>query len=145
MNGLNQYFNNWIDSIKLAYKTNPIYKEKIDYYQERLKSCKTQVFDTIGGTKSFENKEEHRLIELLDNIDKYRKKFDENMKLINQSNDFFFKYLSNIEKFFYVKFVTENLSKAQIARVENYSRSYVSKVFKQIERKYLEHVVCNND
>lgn len=144
MNGLNQYFNNWIDSIKWAYKTNPIYKENIDYYQERLNSCKTQVFDTIGGTKSFENKEEHRLIELLDTLDRYKKKYDENWKLIQQANTFFEKYLSSTERFFYVKFVSENLSKAQIARSENYSRSYVSKVFKRIERKYWEHIVCTN-
>lgn len=143
MNGLNQYFNNWIDSIKWAYKTNPIYKEKIDYYQERLNSCKTQVFDTIGGVESFENKEENRLIELLDNLNRYKKKYEDNLLLIAQANDFINKYLTNREKQFCIKFVSKNLSKTQIAKVENYSRSYVSKVFKQIERKFWVNVVCN--
>lgn len=143
--GLNQYFNKWVNDIQWAYKTTPIYEKKIKYYKERLNSCKTQVFDTIGGTKTFDNKEEEQLIDILDKLEVYKKKLEENWKLIRQANDFFDEHLIGNEKFFYIKFVSENLSKAQIAREENYSRSYISKVFKKIERKYWEHVVCYND
>jgi DNA-binding NtrC family response regulator len=111
-------------------------KDKLRMYNHQLTKCKSATYDQIRSSGDSGNKEEERVLMLLDKINEYEKKIEANNIVFKEFYSLEENISSDLAQTVLYYMARTQFRKSEIAKIMKVSRSTLYTMIKKIEVRY---------